>query len=101
MKIGTKEEIYKPLYELADDRISNVIRLRAEMKESVDPDKLKAAVSLGMKRYPYFRVRAEIQGNEFVNVENGLPIVVKSGMDRMNLLSQESNDHPLGFPVSR
>ena len=95
MIINGIEEIYKPSYYTADEQISNVIRIVAEMKENVDGVGLEKAALISLKRYPYFAVKPEIEGNSYVNVENTAPFHVTEGITSVHLLTKESNYYPL------
>lgn len=66
-----------PLIYAASEQFKNTIRFAVEFHEAIDPDALHYAVKQVQRRYPYYSVKIEIEGESFVLAENDLPFVVK------------------------
>ena len=70
------------------------------LTEPVDGEILRHAVESLRDRYPYFYVRAEVNGTDLVSVPNPLPMVVRNSLETVPLLSKEANYHWLAFRYS-
>ena len=81
------------LFYAAGDGLHNTIRTRLEMTEPVDANKLKKAVDSAIKRNPYYSVKIERKGEEYVLVHNDAPIPVTPGGRAITLGSEENNGH--------
>ena len=90
-----------PLIYAANENFKNTIRFAIEFIDDIEPDALDYAVNQIKKRYPYFSVKIEKQGESFVLEENELPFVVSEGEKPVCLNSKESNGHLLAFAWSK
>lgn len=86
-----------PLIYAANERFKNTIRFAVEFNEDVDPVSLRCAAEQVQKRYPYFSVKIEREGEAFVLAENDLPFVIAAGSRPVCLNSEASNGHLLAF----
>ena len=86
-----------PLIYAANAQFKNTIRFAIEFLEEIDPEALSYAVGQVQKRYPYFSVRIEKEGEAFVLAENSLPFVIAAGEKPVCLNSAASNGHLLAF----
>lgn len=86
-----------PLIYAANENFKNTIRFAIEFIDDIEPDALDYAVDQIKKRYPYFSVRIEKQGESFILEENELPFVVSEGEKPVCLNSEKSNGHLLAF----
>ena len=82
-----------PLIYAANERFKNRIRFAIEFCENIDIDALKYAVEQVQKRYPYYSVKIEKDGEDFVLSENNLPFVISEGETPVCLNSAASNGH--------
>lgn len=77
----------------------NVIRIRVRMRDLVEPDALRYAVDMAMKRYPYFCV--ELKYDEgYCFVSNERPVVITNTLTGVKLNTAESNYHFVSFSWS-
>ena len=67
------------------------------LTEPVNCDALKEAVERLRDRFPYFYVRAKLEGNNLIVVPNDLPVVIRDTWDPILLCSEEANYHLLSF----
>ena len=74
----------------------NVIRIRIRMRDLIDPDSLKYAADMTMKRYPYFCVEIK-RDPELYYAENPRPVVITASLAGVKLNSEESNFHLISF----
>ncbi len=95
MIIDGQEELYHPIYFVKNDEFSNTFRTIVKMKKEVDGAALDRAVQTAIKRYPYFRVEAVVTGNQYTNIANDRPFVVREGNSPSRLLSEDTNYHPM------
>ena len=65
----------------------------AVLDEQIDEILLKEAVRELRERFPYFYVRAKIDGNDIVVVPNSLPMSVRNTWAPIELASKEANYH--------
>ena len=86
-----------PLFYAASERFKNTIRFAIEFYENIDPEALNYAVKQVQRRYPYFSVKIEKEGEAFVLAENSFPFVVKADEAPVCLNSAASNGHLLAF----
>ena len=86
-----------PLMYAASERFKNTIRFALEFNERINSDSLFYAVQMVQKRYPYFSVRMEQEGEELILTENSLPFVISDENKAVCLNSPESNYHILAF----
>ena len=91
--------IYKPnplLYGACEDFYSS-FRLAITMRSDVDYDVLSRAVAAAMKRYPYFCVRAEKDGDCIRLAHNTVPMPVYNDSRNAVLGSDECFGHLMTF----
>lgn len=75
----------------------NVIRLRIRIRDLIDPDILRSAVVITMKRYPYFCVELKKKDGQLVFVENPRPVVITHSLHGVELNAEASNFHMIAF----
>lgn len=90
-----------PLLYAANEYFKNTIRFAVEFFDDIDLEALRFAVCQVQRRYPYFSVRIEKEGEEFVLAENDQPFVIAAGEKPVCLNSVASNDHLLAFARKR
>lgn len=88
-----------PLIYLVNEHFKNTLRFAIEMKDGIDRDALRYAVDQVQRRYPYFSVWVEREGEEYVLAHNGLPFVIAEGGKPLCLNSAETNGHIMSFSV--
>ncbi len=81
------------LFYAAGKDLHNTFRVRLEMTEPVDPDALRRAVDLTVRRYPYFSVKMIRRNEEYVLVSNDAPMPVTPGGRAIPLGGEESGGH--------
>lgn len=86
-----------PLIYAANEQFKNTIRFALEFYEEIDPEALHYAVKQVQKRYPYFSVKIEKEGESFILAENDLPFVITADEKPVCLNSAASNGHLLAF----
>lgn len=71
------------------------MRFRVAMKETVNGELLSKAANIAINRYPYFRVRVDIDENGgYILLPNDLPIVVtKTSENNPRICSKDVNYH--------
>lgn len=72
-------------------------RLTIKLKDMVDDSVLQAAVRETMERYPYFRVRLVIDGNEVLFEDNPSPIPVLHTDGPIVLGGEQTQGHLMAF----
>ena len=77
----------------AGEDLYNTIRTRIALTEPVDPDALRKAVDMAIVRYPYFSVKLERTGEEYVLVRNDAQLPLSSGGKAIALGGEESRRH--------
>lgn len=77
----------------------NAMRTRVRMRDLVDPEALRHAVDMTMKRYPYFCVELK-KAEEYYLAENDRPIVITHSLTGVELNTAESNYHLVSFSWS-
>jgi len=85
-----------PLYRSHKDN-PYTIRIRIRLQDTVDPLVLRRAVDTTMERYPYFSVKLQTRGADFIFIENREPVVISDSPQGVILNSPESNDHLISF----
>lgn len=86
-----------PLIYAGNEHFKNTIRFGVEFYEEIDPEALRDAVKEVQKRYPYFSVKIEKEGESFILAENDLPFVITADEKPVCLNSAASNGHLLAF----
>jgi hypothetical protein len=86
-----------PLIYAANEQFKNTIRFAVEFYEDINPEALQYAVKQVQKRYPYFSVKIEKEGESFILAENDLPFVITADEKPVCLNSKASNMHLLAF----
>ncbi|MBQ9010256.1 MAG: hypothetical protein IJ088_13140 [Clostridia bacterium] len=95
MKIPLFSELTR-LYQTSREK-SNVIRMEIRLRDAIDGESLRRAVYTTMKRYPYFAVMLQKEGNAYVFRENGHPVTVSDSEKGVPLNSPASGFHLLAF----
>ena len=67
------------------------------MRDLIDPEILRRAVDMTMKRYPYFRVELQKKEGRYVFAENHRPVVITDSLHGVDLNSEDSNYHMIAF----
>ena len=86
----------RPLY-VTTKESPNEIRIRIRMRDLIDPEILRRAVDMTMKRYPYFRVELQKKEGRYVFAENHRPVVITNSLHGVDLNSEDSNYHMIAF----
>lgn len=86
----------RTLYQSGRDNAS-VIRIHMRMSDSIEPDALRHAVNMTMKRYPYFCVELQNREGNYIFAENKRPVVITNSLRGVDLNSEESNFHMIAF----
>ena len=73
------------------------IRIKMQMLGTIDYSILRYAVDKTMKRYPYFCVKLQQEGNDFIFAENNKPVVISNSPRGVDLNSAASNYHMILF----
>lgn len=81
----------------SDRRNPKVIRIRIRMRDLIDPDALRRAVSTAMQRYPYFCVELQKKDGQYVFQDNHRPVVITHSLHGVELNSEASNYHLISF----
>ena len=86
----------RPLY-VTTKESPNEIRIRIRMRDLIDPEILRRAVDMTMKRYPYFCVELQKKEGRYVFAENHRPVVITDSLHGVDLNSEASNYHMIAF----
>ena len=86
----------RTIYE-TDETDPHTFRISIKLKDMVDGDVLRRAVDTTMVRYPYFRVRACLDGEEVCFEDNPEPMPVIHTDKRIVLGSEQTSGHLLAF----
>lgn len=73
------------------------IRIKMKMLGTIDYEILRGAVDKTMKRYPYFCVKLQQEGNDFIFAENHNPVVITNSPRGVDLNSAASNYYMILF----
>ena len=94
-----KQKLFTEILPIYKSKKNNpyAIRIRMRMMSTVDYSVLRCAVDTTMKRYPYFCVRLQTEGNYFIFTENHSPVVISHSTHGVDLNSAESNYHMISF----
>ncbi|MCR4590118.1 MAG: hypothetical protein K5668_04805 [Lachnospiraceae bacterium] len=88
-----KREYYDPPLVMCTSEHSNTMGAIAVLTEPVDGELLFEVVEKVRDRFPYFYVRAAVEGNDLVTVPNPLPVTVRNTWAPIKLNSREANYH--------
>lgn len=88
-----KQNYYDPMLYMCTEKNPNTMGITATLTEPVDGGILHSAIEELRERFPYFYVRAEVEGNDLVPVPNPLPVTVRGTWDPIPLNSTEANYH--------
>lgn len=90
-----RQELYSELRTIYEttDAYPHSLRVTMTMKDMVDGEKLKQAVRLTMKRYPYFCVRLIREGEKYFFLENSQDLVVINSYETITLEVSAVNGH--------
>lgn len=86
-------EFYEPMLYMSTPDHPNTMAAVFVLKEPVDGDLLGAAVEELRVRFPYFYVKAVLEGNDVSLEPNPLPMTIRNTWEPINLNSTESNFH--------
>lgn len=86
----------RSLYQSGKDNAS-VIRINVRMRDLIDSNALRNAVTMTMKRYPYFCVELQNKEGSYVFAENHRPVVITNSISGVDLNSEDSNFHLIAF----
>lgn len=86
-------EYYEPLLDLERPDLHNTLCVVLTLKEAVDGTVLKAVVERLRSRFPYFYVRAALNGQDVVVQPNPLAMTIRSSWEPILLNSEESGFH--------
>ena len=86
-------EYYEPMLYMSSPEHSHTMGVEVDLKEDVDGRILNDVVEALRERYPYFYVRASIEGEDILAIPNSLPMVVRHGFYPIKFNSKESNCH--------
>ena len=75
----------RPLY-VTTKESPNEIRIRIRMRDLIDPEILRRAVDMTMKRYPYYLVELQKKEGRYVFAENHRPVVITDSLDRKSVV---------------
>lgn len=92
-----KAKYYDPLFYISSEKMPFTIRIEVGLKESVSELSLQYAVSMAMKRYPYFAIRVTEKEGEYLAESNEKPVVVYPGPVIYPLGSDNVNNHLLAL----
>ena len=92
-----KPNYFDPMFYIPSDKMQFTIRIKCNLKETVDAEILDKALQKSIKRYPYFLIRVKQQDECYISVPNDLPVVLKMGPDVPTLGSAEVNWHMLAL----
>ena len=72
---------------------SYTVRFHLRLDRKINAEKMKAAVDLAAKRYPYFCVRLKRNEKEFFYEANNAPVALLNTREMISLGSPETNHH--------
>lgn len=84
------------LYQTSREK-TNVIRMEIQLCDTIDSSTLRRAVDTTMRRYPYFAVMLQKEGNEYYFCENTNPVAVTDSEKGVPLNSEASGYHLLAI----
>ena len=77
--------------------LHNTIRSKVTLTEPIHADALRKAADEAVTRYPYFSVKLERRGEEYVMTENNAPLRITPNGKTVTLGSAESAYHLLAL----
>lgn len=86
-------EFYEPMLYLSTPEHPNTMGVVAQLKEPIDGEILRSVVEELSARFPYFYVKAVVEGNDVCPKPNSLPMTVRNTWDPISFHSAESNYH--------
>ena len=92
-----KPAYYEPTLCMCTPENPNTMGICVTLAEPVNGAALREAAELLRKRFPYFYVRAKVEGNNLITVPNPLPVTVRNTWEPIPLGSEEANFHMLAF----
>ncbi len=69
----------------------------AVLKENVNGTILEEAVEELRERFPYFYIRARIEGNDIITIPNPLPVTVRNTWNPILIASKDANYHHMAL----
>ena len=91
MKITTGDTMH--VYGAIGAKVDYAVRFKVRLKDKIDPDALKSAVSSASLRFPYFMGHLVCAGESFEYAGNDLPVAVINSDARVTLNSAQTNYH--------
>lgn len=88
---------YDPMLYMSTEQYPNTMGVTATLTEPVDGEILRVVVEELRERFPYYYVRAAMDGNDLVPVPNPLPVTVRNTWEPIHLNSIEANYHLMAF----
>ncbi len=86
-------EFFEPNINVSSPENHNTMGVLLSLKNKVDGEILWEVANELRERFPYFYVKVETKGGEFIPVDNDLPMTVRNTWDPINFNSEESNYH--------
>ena len=86
-------EFYEPNLFLSTPEHPNTMGVMLKLTKPVDGDILRDVVEQLRDRFPYFYVRAVLEGNDLIPADNHLPMTVRNTWDAIRLNAEESHYH--------
>lgn len=86
----------RTLYETSRENPSD-IRIMIRMRDLIEPEALRYAVNLTMRRYPYFCVELRNKDGQYIFAENHREVVITNSFLSVELNSESSNFHMIAF----
>ena len=86
-------EFYEPNLFLSTPEHPNTMGVMLKLTETVDGDILRDVVEQLRDRFPYFYVRAVLEGNDLIPADNHLHMTVRNTWDAIRLNAEESHYH--------
>ena len=90
-------QYYDPMLYMSTEDNPNTMGITATLTEPVDGAILQTAVEDLRERFPYFYVKAAVEGNDLVPVSNPLPVTIRNTWEPIRLHSKEANHHLMAF----
>ena len=88
---------YDVMLYMSTEEYPNTMGITATLTERVDGDILRETVEELRERFPYYYVRAAVEGNDLAPVPNPLPVTVRNTWEPIMLHSAEANYHLMAF----
>lgn len=90
-------QYYDPMLYMSTEENPNTMGVTATLTEPVDGEILQFAVEFLRDRFPYYYVRAAVEGNDLIPAPNPLPVTLRNTWEPILLNSKEANYHLMAF----